>query len=168
MRQVPILSIVSRSGVGKTTLIEKIIKEMKKRGIKIAVIKHTHHFEMDHEGKDTYRLAEAGAHTVAISSPDKFALIEKRSTELNIDEIATRIFDVDVILTEGYKKSDKPKIEVFRSQVSKELICSPEELIAIASDIPLDFGVPCYHLDDAAGITDEIVRYMKSFSQRQI
>ena len=168
MSKVPILSIVSESGIGKTTLLEKVVKEMKRRGFKLAVIKHTQHFEIDQEGKDTSRLAKAGADIVAISSPDKFALIEKPKTELSIDDIASRMPDVDIILTEGYKKGDKPKIEVFRSQVSTKLICRPEELVAIVSDIPWNIGVPWYHLDDVSGLTDEIVRFMNSFYKKNI
>jgi len=168
MPKVPILSIVAESGTGKTTLLEKVVKEMKRRGIRLAVIKHTHHFEIDQEGKDTSRFAEAGADIVAISSPDKFAFIERTKTELSIDDIASRMSDVDIIITEGYKKGDKPKIEVFRSQVSKKLICSPEELIAIVSDVPFDLGVPWYHLDDVSGLTDEIERFMNSFMQSNI
>jgi molybdopterin-guanine dinucleotide biosynthesis protein MobB len=164
MSKTPIISIVAKSGTGKTTLLEKLIKELKNRGVRLAVLKHTHSFDIDKEGKDTWRLARAGADTVAISSQDKFALIEARQTELTIDEIADRIQNVDIILTEGYKKGDKPKIEVFRSDVCKELVCKPNELIAIVSDIPWKVGVPFYHLDDTVGVANEIVKYIESYA----
>lgn len=165
MNRIPIISIVAKSKSGKTTLLEKVIMELKKRGLKVAIIKHdAHSFEIDHPGKDTWRHARAGADIVAISSPEKFAIIEKRETELTLDEIASRISDVDVILTEGFKRENKPKIEVFRSAAHKELLCTPDELIAIASDISWKVGVPCYHIDDFISIADEIINYMKSFT----
>jgi molybdopterin-guanine dinucleotide biosynthesis protein B len=158
-----VISVVAKSGSGKTTLLEKVIKELKERGIKLAIVKHdTHGFEMDKPGKDTWRHAQAGADIVAISSPEKFALIEKRERELTLDEIVGRIDGVDLIITEGFKKGDKPKIEVFRSAAHSTLLCNPSELIAIASDIQWDIGVPCYHIDDAKGVADEIINYMEN------
>ncbi|MFA9422079.1 MAG: molybdopterin-guanine dinucleotide biosynthesis protein B [Sedimentibacter sp.] len=162
-----VISVVAKSGSGKTTLLEKVIKELKERKIKLAVIKHdAHSFEMDKPGKDTWRLAQAGADIVAISSPEKFAMIEKRERELTLDEIINRIDGVDLIITEGFKKGDKPKIEVFRSTVHSTLLCDPKELIAIASDIQWDIGVPCYHIDDAKGIADKIINYMENNTEK--
>lgn len=164
MNKIPIISIVAKSKSGKTILLEKVIKELKKRELRVAVIKHdTHSFEIDHPGKDTWRHARAGADIVAISSPEKFAVIENREHELTLDEIASRISGVDIILTEGFKRENKPKIEVFRSAAHKELLCSPDELIAIASDIPWNVGVPCYHIDDYLGIVDEIIEYIRLY-----
>ncbi|MDA8212768.1 MAG: molybdopterin-guanine dinucleotide biosynthesis protein B [Clostridia bacterium] len=152
---IPVISLVGKSNVGKTTMMEKILREIKKRGWKVATIKHdTHGFDIDKPGKDTWRHAEAGADTVVISSPAKFAMISKVEQELTLDEIAERISGVDIIITEGYKRGNKPKIEVFRSGVYDELLCEPEELIAIASDVTFDLGVPCYGLDDAPGLVD--------------
>lgn len=162
MSNIPVISIVAKSGSGKTTLLEKLIKELKNRGYRLAILKHdAHRFEMDKEGKDTWRHAQAGADIVAISSPEKVAIIEKREKELTLDEFIARISGVDLILTEGYKTGDKPKIEVFRSEVHKDLMCGTDELIAIASDIDWEVGVPCYHINDAAGIADEIEKYVK-------
>lgn len=160
----PVISFVARSGSGKTTLLEKVIKRLKKDGIKLAVIKHdAHHFEMDKPGKDTWRLAQAGADIVAISSPQKLAIIEKVSEEKNLDEIIKKVSGVDLILTEGFKLSDKPKIEVLRSEVHKELLFKSNDLLAVASDIEWDIGVPCYHIDDVEGIAWEVKRYMEVF-----
>jgi molybdopterin-guanine dinucleotide biosynthesis protein MobB len=160
MSHIPIISFVAKSGTGKTTLLEKVIKELKNRGLRIAVIKHAHEFEIDHPGKDSWRHAQAGADIVAVSSEDKFALIEKRQKEMTLDEIASRISDVDLILTEGYKKENNPKIKVIRSEVDTEFLSKPEELIAIASDVKFDIGIPCYHIDDAKGIAAEIQDYI--------
>lgn len=163
-KEIPVISIVSKSGSGKTTLLEKVIKELKSRGLRIAIIKHdAHSFEIDHPGKDTWRHAQAGADIVAISSPEKVAIIEKRQRELTLDEVISRIENVDIILTEGYKRQNKPKIEVFRSTAHNELLCKPEELLALASDVPWDLGVPCFDIDDAGGIAGFIVQYIESY-----
>jgi len=155
---IPVISIVGRSSnSGKTTLLEKIIREGKRRRWRVATLKHdVHGFEMDQPGKDTWRHAQAGADVVAISSPKKIAVLESITEEQPLDDVLTRIRDVDVIFTEGYKHSNKPKIEVFRSAVHQELFSKPEELLAIASDVLFDNGIPCFHLDDAAGICDLI------------
>lgn len=164
MNKIPVISFVGKSDSGKTTLLEKVIKELKNRGLRLAIIKHdAHQFEIDHPGKDTWRHAQAGADIVAISSPAKVAIIEKRQAELTLDEVVARISDVDIIITEGYKRENKPKIEVFRSAAHRELLCQPHELLAIASDIAWDLGVPCYQLDDVAGIASEIEAYIAAF-----
>jgi len=156
--QIPVISIVGgKSNSGKTTLLEKIIREAKRRGWRVATLKHdVHGFEMDQPGKDTWRHAQAGADIVAISSPHKIAILESVSGDQPLDEVIARIHGVDVIFTEGYKSGNKPKIEVYRSTVHQELFCKPEELIAIASDITFDNGIPCFGLDDAPGICDLI------------
>lgn len=153
---IPVVSIVGRhSNSGKTTLLVKLLSEAKKRGWRVAAVKHdSHGFEMDKPGKDTWRFAQAGADVVVISSPYKMAILETVKEERTLDEVLERIQNVDLIFTEGYKHGKKPRIEVFRSAVHEELYSRPEELIAIASDIPFDEGVPCFGLDDAEGICD--------------
>jgi len=140
--------------MGKTTLIEKLIPVLKNRGYRVAVIKHdAHSFDIDHPGKDTWRHASAGADIVVISSPAKVAMICKVEEEKKLDEVAAMIQNVDLIITEGYKRGDKPKIEVFRkARGEKELLCQSEELIAIAADMQFDIGVPVFSLDDALGL----------------
>ena len=167
MKTIPVISIVAKSDSGKTTLLEKVIRELKARGIRLAIIKHdAHSFEIDHPGKDTWRHAQAGADVVAISSPGKVAIIEKLEQELRLDEVIARISGVDIIITEGFKREHKPKIEVFRSAAHKELLCRPDELVAIASDIPWDLGVPCYDIDDFQGVADEIEKFMRGHQDR--
>jgi len=150
----PIVSIVGKSDAGKTTLLERLVPELKARGYRIGTIKHVHVFEIDHEGKDSWRHKQAGAHTVAISSPTKVALVKDVETEETLDSVASKYFqDVDIILTEGYKKEDKPKIEVFRSQVHETPLCKGDEhLVALVSDAGLDLGVPRFELDDIKGL----------------
>ncbi len=158
--QIPVISIVGgKSNSGKTTLLEKIIREAKSRGWRVATLKHdVHGFEMDQPGKDTWRHAQAGADIVAISSPHKIAILENVAEDQPLDEVIARIQGVDVIFTEGYKNGNKPKIEVYRSLVHQELFSKLEELIAIASDITFDNGIPCFGLDDAQGICDLIAK----------
>lgn len=168
MEKIPVISFVGNSGSGKTTLLEKVIRELKNRDIRLAVIKHdAHQFEIDHPEKDTWRHAQAGADIVAISSPGKVAVIEKRESELSLDEVISRISGVDIIITEGYKRQSKPKIEVFRSAAHREMLCRPEELLAVASDILWDLGVPCYRIDDFSGVASEIEKYLRSFADQE-
>lgn len=161
----PVISIVGKSGAGKTTLLEKVIKRLKEDGIRVAAIKHdAHRFDMDKPGKDTWRIAQAGADVVAISSSEKMAMIEKVSKEKSLDEIVAMLPEVDIVLTEGYKSGDKPKIEVYRSEVHKERLCSPDELLAIVSDVVWDdLDVPQYQLDDIDGVVNEIRRYIAAY-----
>ncbi|MGI6553734.1 MAG: molybdopterin-guanine dinucleotide biosynthesis protein B [Bacillota bacterium] len=161
---VPIISVVGKSKVGKTTLLEKLLPEIKKRGYRVAVIKHdVHGFDIDRPGKDTWKHARAGADIVVISSPQKMAIIEKVDREKTLAEIASKLDHVDLIITEGYKRQDKPKIEVFRSEVSDTLLCKREELIAVATNVPLNIGVPEFDLDDSAGIVGFIQeKFLKS------
>ncbi|AGA70246.1 molybdopterin guanine dinucleotide biosynthesis accessory protein MobB [Desulfitobacterium dichloroeliminans LMG P-21439] len=153
---IPVVSIVGQhSNSGKTTLLVKLLTEAKRRGWRIAAVKHdVHGFEMDKPGKDTWRFAQAGADVVVISSQEKMAMIEKVEEERTLEEVIARIPQVDLIFTEGYKHGKQPRIEVFRSAVHKELLSKPEQLIAIASDVSIDVGVPCFDLDDAVGICD--------------
>jgi len=114
------------SGAGKTTFLEKLIQEFKVRDIKVGTIKHdVHGFDIDIPGKDTWRHTRAGVDAVVISSPAKVALIKKVPGELSLEQAAELISDVDIILTEGYKRSGKPKIEINRSEKSNELLCPP-------------------------------------------
>lgn len=164
----PIITFVAKSGSGKTTLLEKVICDLKTRGYKLAVVKHdAHQFDMDKPGKDTWRMAQAGADIVAISSPAKVAIIEKVEEERTLDEVIATLSKVDIILTEGFKRSNKPKIEVFRSESHRDLLCEPSELLAIASDIPWDIGVPCHHIDDVEGVVSEIIKYINNYSQEE-
>lgn len=157
------VSFVAKSGTGKTTLLEKVIAELKGRGYRVGAIKHdAHRFDIDHPGKDSHRLTAAGADTMLISSPEKLALVKRHEASPPIGELIAAYFgDVDIVLTEGFKKSDLPKIEVHRKERSATLICRGEEndpsLIAVASDERLALDVPVFDLNDAAGIAAFLV-----------
>jgi molybdopterin-guanine dinucleotide biosynthesis adapter protein len=155
----PIVSIVGKSNSGKTTLLEKLIPEFVKRGYRVATIKHNvHGFDIDREGKDTWRHKKAGACTTVISSACRVALIEDLDHDHSLDEIRDKyIKDADIILAEGYKGNPFPKIEVFRSELKHDLLCNKEDnLLAVASDIKLDIGVPCFDINDAQHLVDLI------------
>jgi molybdopterin-guanine dinucleotide biosynthesis protein B len=157
---IQIVSIVGRSDSGKTTLIEKLIPELVTRGYRVATIKHdVHGFDMDHEGKDSWRHKRAGARISIISSPWKIGIVEDVEKDHELAEIRDRyVHDVDIILSEGYKRNSHPKIEVFRSVMNHELLCTREDnLLAIASDRPFDLGVPCVDINDVAALAEIIV-----------
>lgn len=164
----PVVSIVSKKNSGKTTLLEKLIPELKNRGYRIGTVKHdTHGFDIDHEGKDTWRHKQAGAEIVVISSPWKISLIQDVEAEVALDDIVARHFsDVDIVVTEGYKKAGKPQIEVFRSTAHSTPIHNKQEkntLVAVVSDRDIDLGVPCIDINDVEVLADFIEnRFLKS------
>jgi molybdopterin-guanine dinucleotide biosynthesis adapter protein len=150
---IPLLSFIGRSGAGKTTLIERIVAEMRERGYRVAVIKHhAHPAPIDTSGKDSWRFIEAGASQAIVSSPIEIVRFERVPRELSLNEIAAQIHDVDLILTEGFKREAAPKIEVSRAALGTELIGRVDELIAVASDHPIGFDLPRFDLDDVSGI----------------
>lgn len=161
----PVVAIVGRSESGKTLLVEQLIVEFKRRGYKIATLKHSHcgAIEVDQPGKDTWRFAQAGSDAVCISSPHKLALIKKSDYDLRADEVLSFIGPgFDLVLVEGFKRSSLPKIEVHRKEQGSNLLCSPEELLAIVTDAAPDALIACgYRLrtfgwSDTAAIADFI------------
>lgn len=163
--RVPIITFVGKSGTGKTTLLEQLIPMLKAHGLRLAVLKHdAHHFEMDKPGKDTYRFTAAGADVVTISNAEKFAMIEQPPQELSLRDIIARLPQVDLVLTEGYKKSRYPKIEIHRAALHRPLLASPEELLAILTDEPVDSPAPQLALSDLSGCVQVILRYCEDFS----
>ncbi|MCF0229862.1 MAG: molybdopterin-guanine dinucleotide biosynthesis protein B [Parasporobacterium sp.] len=133
MADIPVIAFSGWSGSGKTTIIEKLIPELKSRGIRTAVIKHdAHDFEIDHEGKDSYRFAHAGADITIISSKEKTALIEQRS--LNLNETIAMVHDVELIILEGYNNEPVPRIGISRQDTGKGLRHPAESHIALITD----------------------------------
>src|SRR4030067_1408961 len=156
---IPIISIVGKSDSGKTTLIDKLVPVLVRRGYRVATVKHdVHGFEVDREGKDSWRHKQAGAHTTVISSPQKVALIRDVEKDLTLAELREKfILDVDLIPSEGYKQDVQPKIEIFRMEKHTELLCTQEDnLVAIVSDKEFNVGVSCFFLDDVKGVADFI------------
>jgi molybdopterin-guanine dinucleotide biosynthesis protein MobB len=161
---VKVVAFVAKSNTGKTTLLEQVIWELKNRGYKVGAIKHdAHRFDIDHPGKDSHRLTEAGADTMLITSPEKLALIKKHAAAPPLEElIATYFADMDIVLTEGFKMSSLPKIEVHRQERSPTLLCRGEHhdpmLVAVASDEALKLDVPVLDLNDIKDVTDFVER----------
>lgn len=156
---IPVISIVGKSNTGKTTLIEKLIPELVNRGYRVATIKHhLHDFDIDIEGKDSWRHRRAGSRATIVATPRKVALIEDVEEDFSIEALRDRyVHDVDLILTEGFKGNPHPKIEIYRAALKRELLCSPaDNLLALASDKPLNVGVPCLDLNDIQGLVDLI------------
>lgn len=161
----PIVTVVGKSGTGKTTFLEQLIPVLKTWGLRLAVLKHdAHHFEMDKPGKDTYRFTAAGADVVTISNAEKFALIEQPPAELSVADIVSRLPQVDLVLTEGYKKSSYPKIEIHRAVLNRPLLTPPEQLLTVMTDEPLDIPAPQLPLTDVDGCADILLAYLRSFS----
>jgi len=157
---IPIVLIVGKSDAGKTTLLEKVVRELTFRGYRIATIKHdAHSFEIDHPGKDSWRHKQAGAAITVISSPAKLALVADTDHDLTLSEIREiYVRGVDLIVTEGYKRETHPKIEVFRQEIHREMLCTDDEnLIAIAGAPPNPpANVPVFDLDDVKPLCDFI------------
>ncbi|MCE5333626.1 MAG: molybdopterin-guanine dinucleotide biosynthesis protein B [Desulfobacteraceae bacterium] len=168
---VPIVSIVGASNSGKTTFLEKLIPELVGRGYRVGAIKHdVHGFEMDREGKDTWKLKKAGAQTVSISSPSRIGSIRETEGELGLDEIAARYFwSEDILITEGFKRARFPKVEIFRSAIEPEPICGPaDNLAALVTDDPLEVDVPRFSFADITGVADFIEeRFLRGRRKRR-
>lgn len=154
----PVVSIIAKSGVGKTTFIEKLIPELKRRGLRVGVLKHhSHDTPFDVPGKDTYRMAQAGAEVVVGASSVQTAVFIQKSGSADLDATIDRFLsEMDIVLTEGYKRGDYPKIEVHRAARSAELLCEAHELLLVVTDEPLDLPAPQFDLDDVAGVADQL------------
>ena len=150
-----IVSIVGKSKSGKTTLIEKLIKELKSRGYRVATVKHVFHaMAFDQPEKDSWRHIEAGSEATIIRSQDRMVLIKPVAPEVTLDEVA-RVFgeSYDIILAEGFKQDDAPKIEVHRRENGAPL-SRVKKLFAIATDEPLETKARQFSLDDVQGLAD--------------
>jgi molybdopterin-guanine dinucleotide biosynthesis protein MobB len=156
MRTVPVVSFVGNSGAGKTTFLEKLVHVLKGRGYRIAAIKHdVHNFQIDHPGKDSWRLTRAGCDVVILSSAERLALLEEVRAERTLDQLVDMVSDqADIVLTEGYRGASAQKIEVSRRAHSPALTAALDDLIAIVTDQPFDYDVPQFGLDEASAMAD--------------
>lgn len=154
-QKIPVISFVGYSNTGKTTLMEKIISILNKQGVRIAYIKHTHHqISLPSEGKDSQRMTKAGAIMSAVISPENTLIVENRVSE--IDRLLQGIHDVDIILIEGYKQKDFPKIMV----VEKSHYPVPlEQCLAVVSDTKVE-GTCWFSRDDVQAISQFIIDFM--------
>ena len=155
-----IVNVVARcSNTGKTVLIEGLIKELKNRGYTVATIKHdVHGFDIDKEGKDTWRHRKAGAEAVIISSKERMALIREVQEEIPLEELIKQVEDFDFIIIEGYKKSKYRKLEVYRQGISNKIITPKEKLIGVASDVSLSLeGIRVVDLNNYEEIANLVI-----------
>jgi len=154
----PVVSIVGKSGAGKTVLIERLISEFKRRGYRIAAVKHSpRSIDVDKPGKDSWTFAQAGSDAVVVSSPDKLVLIKSVDRDPTIEEILHIVGgEFDLVLVEGFRKGKAPKIEVHRRELGEDLLCSTRELAAIVTDGSFDTDVPQFPLTDTQAIADFI------------
>jgi molybdopterin-guanine dinucleotide biosynthesis protein len=149
-----LVAIVGKSDSGKTTLIEKVVPELVKLGLRVGTVKHdAHSFEIDHPGKDSWRHGQAGAEAYVIASPERLAFIAKLDEELELVDIVRRFYGgFDIVVAEGYKRTAPHRVELFRVGAGHaEPLCAPGEAIALVTDADLEhehrFG-----LEDGAGL----------------
>ena len=157
---IPVVSIVGKSDSGKTTFLEKLVRVLTARGWRVGTVKHhVHGFDIDVPGKDSWRHAHAGAIATMVVSPAQFALMRDVEREYTLEELAEKAAEAgaDILLTEGFKRVARVRVEISRAERSTELISSPDELVALVTDVEHDVGeVPVFDLDDAEGVADLI------------
>jgi len=157
----PIVSVIGKSNSGKTTLIEKLIVELRQRGYRVATIKHHVHTDkqsFDTPGKDSYRHAQAGAEKVVLISPSTTVTYDYPARPPSPQEAAAQITGVDLVIAEGFSQARLPAIEVSRAARNAALIGDPNYLLAVAADYPADSCRPVFGLDDVTGLVDLIER----------
>ncbi len=157
---IPILCFVGRSNSGKTTLIERLIPELVKAGYKVATVKHAGHgFDLDTEGKDSWRHKRAGASTVMVLSKGSLAMFADVNDDIKLSELRDRFLDqsLDLIIAEGWKSEGFPKIVVVRDQPG-EVPVSQDGLLAVLSNKPIDVKVPLIDPDDIPALAALIIR----------
>ncbi len=151
---VPIVCFVGRSNSGKTTLIERVIPELVRSGYKVATVKHAGHgFDLDTEGKDSWRHKQAGASSVVVISKGSMAMFADVSDQMKVEEVRDRFLDAsyDLIIAEGWKSEGYPKIVIVREQLG-EVPVSQEGLLAVVSDKPVGLQVPVFDINDVVGV----------------
>jgi len=163
----PLIGFVAYSGTGKTTLLTQVLPILAARGIRAAVIKHAHHrFEVDHAGKDSYQLRQAGAAQMLIGSRHRWALMtetpDQDETDLNylIRQLDPDL--ADLIIVEGLKREAFPKIELHRPATGQPLIFPHNpHIVAVATDAPLaqPTALPVLDINDPTAVAEFVVHY---------
>ena len=158
------------SGAGKTTLVEQLTQRLSQAGHRVSVVKHGHHdFDIDHEGKDSWRHRKAGAFEVVIASKRRLALVREYEAEAEptVHQLVAELTDCDWVLVEGFKHAALPKIEVWRAATSKPALYPADPfVVAVCTDtprhLPVPTALPVLALDDA----DAVAAYLLSTSAR--
>jgi molybdopterin-guanine dinucleotide biosynthesis adapter protein len=158
-----VIGLAGWSGAGKTTLLSRLVPHLIAAGLKVSTIKHAHHdFDVDRPGKDSWTHRQSGATEVLVSSERRFALMHelRGAPELTLRELLSRLSPVDLVIVEGYKATTPRKIEVHRTGNGKPLLYpSDPRVVAIATDGPLETGLPSAHLDDIEGVAALVRRF---------
>jgi molybdopterin-guanine dinucleotide biosynthesis protein B len=159
-----IFGLAGWSGSGKTTLVCQLIPELVSRGIRVSTLKHAHHnFDVDQPGKDSYEHRQAGASEVMVSSGIRWALMHelRGDPEPGVEDLVGRMSPVDLVLIEGFKTAAHPKLEVFRPEIGKPLLCTQDpNIVAIACSQPLQLAdLPQLDLNDTGVIADFIIAH---------
>ena len=157
--RIPVVSVVGKGKSGRTTLLEALIALLTERGYRVATAKHhSHETDIDTPGKDSWRHWNAGAVVTMVSAPDRIGVFRRVEQERTLGELVEEAGDVDIMLTEGFRKTSPVLVEVVRAERSTEPICAPDELFALVTDVePLrDAPVPVFALDEAAALADLI------------
>ncbi|MHC4081183.1 MAG: molybdopterin-guanine dinucleotide biosynthesis protein B [Planctomycetota bacterium] len=153
---IPIVAVVGHSKSGKTTLIEGLIAELKRRGRRVAAVKHAHEdFDLDRPGKDSWRFAEAGCETVAILGPQRSAVLRRHDPDYPFSEILSTVGGgADIVLVEGLSRGPYPKIETHRAELGQGLRCKGEDLLGVVTDEPLPVGCRQFAPQEISALAD--------------
>jgi molybdopterin-guanine dinucleotide biosynthesis protein B len=159
----PLVCIVGFSGAGKTTVTVGLVRALKKRGLRVGTVKHdVHGFEMDRSGKDSWRHKQAGASATIISSPAQIGLVRDVDHDHHPLAIVHLLGEMDIVIVEGFKRAELPKIEVFRKENDKPPACrNDHNLLAVVSDAHLGWCVPQYASNDFEGLADFVTGHFK-------
>jgi len=152
----PAISIVGHSKSGKTTLMEHLIRELKKRGRRLVAVKHAHEdFDLDRPGKDSYRFGAAGCESIVLLGARRSALMRTHEAGYAFDNLLNLAgSEADIVLIEGLSSGPYPKIEVHRDDLGLGLRCKPEDLLAVVTDRALDIGCKQFSLQEIGAIAD--------------
>lgn len=155
----PAVCLVGYSNSGKTTAMVHLIKSLTVKGFRVGTIKHdTHGFEMDHPGKDSWQHKQAGAKTTIITSPSQIGMVMDVDHDHQPTELLSFFTGMDIVIVEGFKRANLPKIEVFRPEAEQLPACKDDlHLIALICDASLDWGVPRFGLSDMVRLADYIL-----------
>jgi molybdopterin-guanine dinucleotide biosynthesis protein B len=159
-----VMGIAGYSGSGKTTLVERLIPALRSRGLRVSVVKHAHHdFEIDHEGKDSWRHRQAGAAEVLVTSPRRWALVHelRNDPKPTLQDHLARLGHCDIVLVEGFKREPIPKLEVHRAASGKPSLWPTDgDIVGLATDVPVVSGLPQFPLDAIEAIADFVVAHL--------
>ena len=155
----PVVTFAGMSGSGKTTFVVKLIPVLTGRGFKVGTVKHdVHGFDMDRPGKDTWRHRQAGSSVTVVSSPHGIGMVKAVDHDHHLSELLPLFEGMDIVVAEGYKRADVPKIEVVRADLgARPILAGDEWLLAVVGDVPDELHVPRFSFGDVEGVADFLV-----------